>query len=916
MGRVVRRVAAAGALAVAACNGAAAPPKAPTSSSSDAQMSALAAQRLEEAAKAPARSRLIGTLARNAMGPFTARKAEGGIVVWIVGAERDGGEELVAVATGPDGAPLGAPGVVASFPQEATSLVVRASGRGHAGWLAAYSTLLDRGESLAMVGLTPDGKARGKPMDIQRTGDHVKWVDIVPTTHGAVCVWAEETPAGEANMLTVSVDGDGKPRNMPMRVARGVVGWAAVGTDDGVGLALLTAPSESSPQAGVPPRTGDRADATTGSLAWTRLDADGRPVGAPVSVAPRSMVSGDVDVAAAHEGFLLAWTDRSGEDPHVAMALVDKTGRVRGPVRALQSLGGSMLAGLTAGEAGTVLAWEEPRGRARPLRALHLASVTTGDALSAQPMVSLEVAASPAPELASTRDGFALVASARECSAPRAAGSCRGPLQPTFVRFDSHLVPVQAERMFVGEPPERSGLAWGLFCAAEPCVALAASAEAPTPIYTVDLARRASPFAPPVMAPPPSAAPVLTGLTTLSSGKPYTDVVAAQLERTTFVASMALGPAPAGGPRDRGRTARAAASVIVQRVDEAGQAVGAPATVTSRALPAGGLALSAGGRPEDGVALGWVARDEGGSSHVHLARLDADGRSRAGLGDVRLTAARGDASDVALAWAGDGWLVAWVDSREGNGEVYATRVDRTLHRLSPEERITRAPGDAGDVSLSVAGDLAWLAWSDARESPREGVADVYVTTLRTRDARRVGDETRVLATAGHSRSPAVAAIDADAGAIVAWIEDAPPGVDAPGAAMAARVDAAARVMGAPSRIELAAEGKPTTLALELAPAGPAPGTAGRDRRVRAVIARTWLDEVTLDATWLASRPDESVAPAWPVVDLDAPGSFDVALSLTGDAIVFDDVGITPPGTMAPSGAGAHRVRRAAVEWHR
>jgi hypothetical protein len=628
------------------------------------------------------------------------------------------------------------------------------------------------------------------------------------------------------------------------------------------------------------------------------------------------MVSGDVDVVAAREGFLLAWTDRSGEDPHVAMALVDQTGRVRGPVRAFQSLGGAMLAGLAAGEAGAILAWVEPRGRARPLRMLHLAAVRMGDALSAQPIVSLEVGASPAPELAATGDGFAIVASARECGGPGSAGPCRGPLQPTFVRFDSHLAPVQAEPMFVGDPPERSGLAWGLLCVRERCVALAASAEAPTPIYTVDLARRVSPFAAPVTPPPSPAAPVLTGLSTIASGKAYADVVAAQLERTTFVASMAIAPAAAGGPRDRGRTAGATASVTLQRIDEAGQALAAPATVTSRALPAGGLGLSAGDGPEDGVALGWVARDEGGSSHVHLARVDADGRSRAGLRDVQLTAARGEASDVALAWAGDGWLVAWVDSREGNGEVYATRVDRSLHRLSPEERITRAPGDAGDVALSVAGDVAWLAWSDARESPREGVADVYVTTLRTRDAQRVGDETRVLATAGHSRSPAVAATD-DGAAIVAWIEDAPLGVDAPGAAMAARIDARAHVTGAPRRIELAAEGKPSTLALELAPAGRAPGVGGRERGVRAVIARTWREEVTLDATWLAFRQEEPGGPAWPLVDLDAPGSFDVALALAGDAIVFDDVGIaTPPGTAAPSATGAHRVRRAAVEWHR
>jgi hypothetical protein len=616
-----------------------------------------------------------------------------------------------------------------------------------------------------------------------------------------------------------------------------------------------------------------------------------------------------VDVVVAREGFLLAWTDRTSEDPHVELALVDKTGRVRGPVRALQALGGSMLAGLAAGEAGAMLAWEEPRGRARPVRALHLARVTTADPLAAEPIVSLEVAAAPSPELAATRDGFALVASARECGGPgRSTRPCQGPLQPTFVRFDSHLAPVQAEPMFVGDPPDRAALAWGLLCIGEPCIALAASGEAPTPVYTIDLERRASPFGAPVTPAPPSDAPILTGLSTITSGKAYADLVAARLGPTTLVASMAMGPTAPGGARDRGRTARGTASVTLARIDDAGQAVSAPATVTSKALPVGGLALSAGRRPEDGVALGWVARGENGASHVHLAHFDADGRSH-GLGDVELTTARGDASDVAIAWAGDGWLVAWVDSRDGNGEVYATRVDRALHRVSPEERITRATGDAGDVSLSVAGEVAWVAWSDSRESPRDGVADVYVTTLRTRDAQRVGDETRVLATAGHSRSPAVAATDDGSAAIVAWIEDAPPGVDAPGAAMVARVDAKAHVTRPPTRIELAAEGKPSTIALELAP-DPAPGAEVRERGVRAVIARTWRDEVTLDATWLSSRRDEPVAPAWPLVDLDAPGSFDVALALAGDVLFFDDVAPAPPpgtATGAPCAPGRHRV---------
>ncbi len=140
------------------------------------------------------------------------------MVGWIVMAERGGNEELTVVPVGADEAPLAEPRVVASFAQEATLLVVRASGSERAGWLAAYSTLLDRGEALSVIGLAPDGTARGKPVDLQRTSDHVKWVDLVPTSRGAVCLWAEETPTGDASILAIAVDPDGKPRGMPVRV--------------------------------------------------------------------------------------------------------------------------------------------------------------------------------------------------------------------------------------------------------------------------------------------------------------------------------------------------------------------------------------------------------------------------------------------------------------------------------------------------------------------------------------------------------------------------------------------------------------------------------------------------------------------------------------------------------------------------
>ena len=63
--------------------------------------------------------------------------------------------------------------------------------------------------------------------------------------------------------------------------------------------------------------------------------------------------------------------------------------------------------------------------------------------------------------------------------------------------------------------------------------------------------------------------------------------------------------------------------------------------------------------------------------------------------------------------------------------------------------------------------------------------------------------------------------------------------------------------------------------------------------------------MTLDAVGIAL--DGTSGQPWALLDLDAPGTFEVALALTGDALYFDDIGRS---------AADHRVRRAALSWSR
>ncbi len=866
-----------------------------------------------------ARSHLLGTIARRAIGPFLGRSTHGGLAAWITQAERGGGQELTLVPLGQDGAPFGEPRMAAGVPQEATSLVVRPSGTARPGWLVAWSALLDRGEALSVLGVGTDGSSQKAAFDVERTTDHVKWVDIVPLPQGGMCVWAEETPAGDANILAAPVDGDGRPRRLPVRVARGMSGWAVTRDGDGVALALVQA--SNAPLPGMAPPEPDARStrararaaaaaeaqaaldhpggALAGALVWLRLDGDAHPRGNPIPIGTRPTVSGDVDLVPttpAGGTWLLGWTDRTGEDAQVTLATIDSAGKVTGPRHAMDAVGGATLVGLASGPAGIALAWTEPRGRARAVHPVHLAGVTL-DGPAAQPVTSVDVTSAAAPELVATDGGFALLSTGRVCLTQDGPG-CAGDAAPTFLRFDGRLVPTQTEPLFVGDRrhPTYWALAWNLACLDDRCVALAADAAAPTGIYALDLGARKSPFLPPTTAPLPPEAPRVGGVVTLASGLPYADLATTRLGDSTLVASLTtavevVDDRPRGG---RARAAAAAAATVsVRPFDGDGRPAGPAVAITSRALPVGGVALAPGARVDDGAALAWVARDEG-DAQVHVAHLDRRGHR---TNEVQLTTSKGDASDVALAWAGDGWLVAWVDSRDGNGEVYATKVDRDLQRTAREERITRAPGDAGDVALVVRGDTAWVAWSDPRESPREGLSDIYAAALRASDAKRVGDETRVLSTAAHSRSPALALAGGSGGAIVAWIEDAPQGLDAHGMAVVAQLDASAHVVGIPAPLPLADAGNAAALALasDVASGG-----------VRAFVARSHRDELTIDA--VALRADATpVPPAWRLLDLDAPATFDVALSASPEALFFDDIGLT---------ATDHRIRRAALAWRR
>ena len=838
-----------------------------------------------DSSRDPIRTHALTSVPERTLGPFVARRegtrarpdAASSLAAWVTPPEGSG-RRIVAAGLSATGEPRGGERTVAQVPLDTTMLVVGAVKGEAPGYLLAWTSLVDRGEALWAAVVGDDGVPRSKAIELARTGDDVVWVDVVPTDKGVVCLWAEETRSGDATLVAASLDGMGKVNGVPARVARGAIGWHAMPLGGGVGVSVVSSPDAKG-----------RASARGGALAFHRLDGEGHALGPPTTVSEAPTVSGDVEVATEGDRILFAWTDRTGDEPFVAAAALGPGSAVEAPRKVIDARGGAALLGLASGPSGTAVLFEAPARAKTPTRRVHVGRLGPSLALE-KPRLSLTAQGRGAPELRATPSGFAVLASLADCDLGTPACESAATVA-TLLRVNPGLELVQREPLGFGGDPTPMG--WGLSCQGEVCTALTATATAPSRIRTAEVRlrpnapRREEPSAPQL----PADAPRLTDVTAVMAGESVVDLASARLGDSTLLVSLSS-PAEAGKPaggRNEDPAARTAGLVLATRIVGPDGKSSPPVVLSTRALAVGGVSIALADKPEDGAAIGWVAR-ENGDPEVHVTRIDRRGKRQ---NDVQLTTTKGDAGDVSVIWAGGGWLVTWVDGRDGNGEVYATKVGMDLARTAREERITSAPGDASDLVALPKGDVVWLAWADARESPKEGLSDVYVTSIKMRDAKRASDEVRVLPTAAHSRSPQL--VLGESGDLqLAWVEEAPLGIAAPASAahgaLFVALDDKGAPRGKPQRVPLAGDGVASSIALE------AQGGA-----LRAVVARSETEHVALDAVVLGPGP----ARATPLVTLDGPPSLDVALVLDGDLLFFNDDGPTPKD---------RRARRARIAW--
>jgi hypothetical protein len=325
------------------------------------------------------------------------------------------------------------------------------------------------------------------------------------------------------------------------------------------------------------------------------------------------------------------------------------------------------------------------------------------------------------------------------------------------------------------------------------------------------------------------------------------------------------------------------ATLQLRAVGAAGEPLAPIQTLSLRARSPGGVAIAASEPERKDALVVWSAIDQG-QPQVFVTLVDAAGKR---IAQRMLTRRRGEIADVAVAAVSDGFVVGWVDERDGDPEVYAAKVNRQLVRVGAEQRVTRTRGAAAGLSLLARGDHVLAAWSDARSSDKEGSADVYTARLRLADAAPLEAEQRVAATAVHSHSPVLGALGAQA--LLAWVDASPAGTPpSEGSGVrAVALDAQGRPQGAPVLVSSA--GAPSAVALDCSA-----------DRCRAVIS----SDVSANTELLAFEW-KSTAASRPVrlVSLSGSAAQSAAPALRGDELFFAD-----------SVDHKARVRRMGIVW--
>jgi hypothetical protein len=166
--------------------------------------------------------------------------------------------------------------------------------------------------------------------------------------------------------------------------------------------------------------------------------------------------------------------------------------------------------------------------------------------------------------------------------------------------------------------------------------------------------------------------------------------------------------------------------------------------------------------------LSWTGSEFGvswedeldGNLEIYFARVSASG---AKIGsDLRVTSDMNSSVNPSLSWTGSEFGVSWMDTRDGNWEIYFARLSVAGAKISTDLRITSEPSYSGYPSLSWTGSEFGVSWVDERNWP-------YIITYFSRISAagaKIGADLRVTNAATDSVNPSLSWTGSEFG--VSW----------------------------------------------------------------------------------------------------------------------------------------------------
>ncbi len=800
-------------------------------------------------------------------GPYLGMRAQGGLALWA--SAEAGPRNWFARPLSATGEPSGDTVRLGESPSELGLVTVRPM---HDAFALLSSHTTSDGAVIDISLLSAAGNLLAGPTTLGRTTSAPLWIEAIPTAHGASVLWAA-SGAGRADIWTVQVNQKAELSANPRLLARDVGAWQAVAFGKGLALAV----------------THVGKGKAHGPIELSLLDGSDSPT--PIVINAPISADLDLDMASLGDHLVLAWSDHRGGENRVFSAAVDSTGKLSAsPAPATPPLGEQAVLRVVPPAEGSphaYLAWESLEAQTPSNRSFEIAEFQpNGRVTSPRGVFEYWKMDGSMPEIAATANGVAVLTLAPACTRGSECGK-DAPITPEFVAFDSSFAIRSSEPLWPSNDSPGT-LAWNLTCPASNCFALSAESGLPSRVALTRLEHRSDAYRAPAQRVELPAPPRIVGDEALAETAPLSQIAVAPSSAGTLLGWITdFDPTTPwvklSKPTADGRFEPLRARLDLQAFSnsEPFAPVGPAETLSLRAHSLGGIALSGDPSQKD-VLAAWAGLD-GGQPQVFLTLLDKAGKK---LSQRMLTHKSGDLSDVAIVPSGNDYLVSWVDERSQDPEVYATKVNHALNHITPEQRITQAPGAATDLSLVPIKSGALAIWADARESELPGAADIYSAALRASDASRSANEVCLLKSRPHSFAPAAQAYGT--GALVAWLEAAADNAEGEAAHVAfAVLDAAGQVQGSVQSVSIGG-GTPITLGLDCA-----------DQVCHAIVA---VDEDAHGALYAITVKDGRTSNAVRIRrSNNAPSS--VAPVVHGNEVYVSDVA-----------QGLARLRRLQLEW--